>query len=295
LAAVDCFKRAVALDPKYALAWSGLADAYNLVGFYGLTSPETCLPQGKEAAQRAIELDPLLAEAHASLAVSHLLHDWDRARGESEFLRSLELKANNALARVWYGYFYLQCMAERFEEGAAQAKQAVDIDPLAASIRAMLAVSYVPIDGERCLDAALETLRIDPDHFLGRWVQITALNLLGRTEESVRVAESTLRMSARAAWVMGGLARIYARLGRRADAEALYMELRWRATREYVAPSILGWAAWAAGEHDEAIRLEQKAHAIGDPTLINANCWPDWAELREDPRFQAILRARGWT
>src|SRR5262249_40459316 len=138
------------------------------------------------------------------------------------------------------------------------------------------------------------TFRIDPDNFLGRWVQITALNLLGRYQECARVAEPTLRMSGRAAWVMGALARTFARMGRRADAEALYMELQWRARREYVAPSVLGWAAWAAGEQDEAIRLEEKAHAIGDPSLIAAKYWPDWAELREDPRFQEILRARGW-
>jgi TolB-like protein/Tfp pilus assembly protein PilF len=295
LASVECFKRAIALDPKYALAWSGLADAYNMIGLYGVASPETCLPQAREAAQRATELGPSLAEAHTSLAASHLLCDWDRARSESEFLRSLELKPDNALARGWYGYLYLQCAARRFEEGAVQLEQAVRIDPLSAWARALLAIAYVPVDADRCLEAALEALRIDPDHFLGRFVQMTALKLLGRPEESARVGESTLGMSGRAAWVMSGLARTYARMGRRADAEALYMELRWRARREYVAPAILGWAAWAVGEHDEAIRLEEEAHAIGDPILINANYWPDYADLREDPRFQEILRARGWT
>ena len=295
LASVECFKRAVALDPDYALAWSGLADAYNSAGFYGLASPETCLPQAKEGAQRAIELDPLLAEAHTSLAMSYLFRDWDRARSEREFLRSLELKPNNGLARVWYGYFYLQCVAGRFEEGVAQAAQAVRIDPLSAWFRAMLASTYLPIDADACLEAVQETFRIDPDSFLGRWMQMAALNLLGRSEEYAKVAESTLRMSGRAVWVMGALALSYARMGKRDDAEALYMELRWRARREYVAPAVLGWAAWAAGEHDEAIRLEEEAHAIGDPSLIVANYWPEFAELREDPRFQEILRARGWT
>src|SRR5262249_46215129 len=84
LGSVECFKKAVALDPKYALAWSGLADAYNSACFYGLASPETCLPQAKEAAERAIELDSSLAEAHMSLALSYLFHDWDRARCERE-------------------------------------------------------------------------------------------------------------------------------------------------------------------------------------------------------------------
>jgi tetratricopeptide (TPR) repeat protein len=292
--AVECFKRAVVLDPNYALAWSGLADAYNMVGLWGLASPETCLPQAKEAAHRAIELDPLLAKAHTSLAVSHLFHDWNRSRSKQEFLRSLELKPSSALARAWYGCLYFQWAAGHFEEGAAQAAEAVRIDPLSAWARGMLATTYVPIDADRCLEVALETLQIDPDSFLGRWIQMAAFNLLGRYDECARVAEPTLRMSGRAAWVMGALARTYAGMGKRADAKALYMELRWRASREYVAPAVLGWAAWAAGEHDEAIRLEEKAHAIGDPTLLAAKYWPDYAELREHPRFQEILRARGW-
>src|SRR5437016_12711925 len=105
---VEYFKKAVTLDPKYGLAWSGLADAYNMVAFYGLARPEACLPPAKEAAQRAIALDPLLAEAHTSLAMSHLFCDWDRSSAEREFLRSLELKPRNSLARSWYGLYYLQ-------------------------------------------------------------------------------------------------------------------------------------------------------------------------------------------
>ena len=114
---VEYFKKAVTLDPKYGLAWSGLADAYNMVAFYGLARPEACLPPAKEAAQRAIALDPLLAEAHTSLAMSHLFCDWDRSSAEREFLRSLELKPRNSLARIWYGMFFLHWVAGRFEEG----------------------------------------------------------------------------------------------------------------------------------------------------------------------------------
>jgi TolB-like protein len=291
---VEYFKQAVTLDPKYALAWSGLADAYNMVAFYGLARPETCLPPAKEAAQRAIALDPLLAEAHTSLATSHLLYDWDRSSAEREFIRSLELQPRNSLTRIWYGLFYLQWMAGRFEEGLAQANHAVQIDPLSAYARAMQSFTYLPVDVDRSLATALETLQIDPNHFLGHWAHLQALNLQGRFGEAAEVGESALKVSGRSGWMLASLARTYAQLGKREDSEALYMELRWRSKREYVAPAVLAYAAYAAGEQDEAIRCGQEAHALGDPTLIAAQYWPDFADLRKDNRFGEILISRGW-
>jgi TolB-like protein/Tfp pilus assembly protein PilF len=294
LPAVEYCKKAVTLDPKYALAWAALADAYNMVGFYGLARPEVCLSEAKQAAQQAIALDPSLAEAHTSLATSHLLYDWDRSSAEREFMRSLELQPRNSLARIWYGLFYLQWMAGRFEEGLAQATQAVQIDPLSAFARAMQSFTYLPVDGDRSLATALETLQIEPNHFLGHWAHLQALNLQGRFGEAAEVGESALKVSGRSGWMLASLARTYAQLGKRGDSEALYMELRWRSKREYVAPAVLAYAAYAAGEQDEAIRCGQEAHAIGDPTLIAAKYWPDFADLRKDSRFHEILISRGW-
>ena len=292
LPAVECFKKAATLDPKYALAWSGLADAYNMVGFYGLARPEACMPKAKEAAQRAIDLDPSLAEAHMSLALSHLLHDWDRPSAEREFLRSFELKPQSSLARTWFGLYYLHWASGRFAEGVTQAEQAVQIDPLSAWARGMLAVIYLQISAEISVKTARESCQIDPDFFTGHWVQMAGLNALGRCAEAAEVGEFTLRMFGRPLWAMASLARTYAHMGKRAEAQALYMELRWRANREYVAPLFLGVAAWAAGEKAEAIRFEQEALTTGDPAFIGASSWPDFAELREDPRFQEILRSR---
>jgi adenylate cyclase len=294
LPAVECFKRAVTLDPEYSLAWSALADALYMCAFYGLVKPEATLPHAKEAAKRSIEVDQSLAEAHTSCAISRLFSDWERTDAEREFLRSLELRPQYSVARMWYGLFYLQWAAGRFEEGLAQAKQGVQIDPLSAWARAMLALTYLPIDADRCVETALEALHIDPDSYLSRWAQMTGLNLLGRFAEATEIGELALRMFGRPLWIMASLARAYAQLGKRADSEALYMELRWRAKREYVAPLFLGLAASVAGQQDEAIRLAQEAAIIRDPTFLGARYWPDFAELREDARFQEILRSRGW-
>jgi TolB-like protein/Tfp pilus assembly protein PilF len=294
LPAAEYLKKAVTLDSKYALAWAALADAYNMVGFYGLVRPEACLPHAKKAALQAIALDPSLAEARTSLAMCHLFHDWDRSSAEKEFRRSLKLKPRNSLTRIWYGLYYLQWVEGRFEEGLAQATEAVQIDPLSPYARAIQAFTYLSVDVDRCLQTAQETLQIDPDSFLGRWAQLTALNSQGRLTEAAEVGESALNVSGRTAWMMASLARTYAKMGKPTDSEALYMELRWRSKREYVAPAVLAWAASAAGEQDQAIRYAQEAHAIGDPSLIAAKYWPDFVELRKDPRFLEILISRGW-
>jgi len=291
---VERFKQAVTLDAKYALAWSGLADAYNMVGFYGLARPEACLPHAKEAAEQAIALDPSVAEAHTSLAMSHLFHDWDRPSAEREFLHSLELKPRNSLTRGWYGLYFLQWGEGRFEEGLAQATQAVQIDPLSPYARAIQAFTYLPVDADRSLATALETIQMEPNSYLGYWAQLTALNLQGRFTEAAEVGESAMKLLGRSAWMLESLARTYACLGRRSESEALYMELRWRSKQEYVAPAVLALAAYAAGERDAAIRYGKEAHAIGDPTLTVAKYWPDFADLRTDSRFDEILISRGW-
>jgi len=291
---VEYFNKAVALNPKYGLAWSGLADAYNMVAFYGLAKPDACLPLAKEAAQQAIALDPLLAEAHTSLAMSFLLSDWDRSSAEREFLRSMELKPRNSSARIWYGTFCLYWVAGRFEEAIAETKEAVRIDLLSAYARAMQSFTYLPVDVDRSLATALETLQIEPNHFLGHWAHLQALNLQGRFGEASEVGELALKVSGRSGWMLASLARTYAAMGKRADSEALYMELRWRSKREYVAPAVLAYAAYAAGEQDQAIRYGEEAHAIGDPSLIAAKYWPDFADLRKDSRFEEILISRGW-
>jgi TolB-like protein len=293
-AAVESFKKAVTLDPKYGLAWSGLADSYNSMGFYGLAKPEDSLPQAKEAAQRAIALDPLLGEAHTPLAVSLLQFDWDRSGAEREFLRALELKPQNSLARCWYGLFYLQWAVGRFEEGLAQAERAIQIDPLSAWCRGMLGVAYLVIDANKSLSTALEAIRIDADAFLGHWVQMSALNAQARYSEAAQVGELGIKVFGRPPWMMASLTRTYSHLGRRSEAEAVYMELRARSKREFVSPVFLAVAACAAGQQDDAIRLAQQADEIGDPVLIGIKYWPDLAELRDDPRFQEILRRRGW-
>ena len=292
--ALECFKRAVARDPNYALAWCALADTHNLIGFYGLARPQKCLPDGKDAALRAVALGPAMSESHNSLALSLLFLDWDRVGAESEFLQALELNPRNAQARIWYGVFYLEWLEGRFEDGISQGRRAAELDPLSSYVHGTLACMFAPWDPEAAIDAAATALRIDSDCFLARWALLTAFNSQERFEEAVAVGEAALRASGRYPWMLASLSRTYANWERPAESEALYQELRWRSKREYISPVVLAWAAAAAGARDVALCYAQEANTVGDPVLLGAKYWPDFERLREDPRFDEIMKSRGW-
>jgi TolB-like protein/Tfp pilus assembly protein PilF len=290
------YKKAVTLDPGYGLAWSALADTYNMLGLYGLQKPADCLPQAKDAAAHAVALSPSLAESHNSLAMSHLLHDWDRQASEREFLIALELNPRYAQAKYWYALFLLHFALGRFEEGLSQTIQVIESDPLSGWARAMLACMYINVNQlDEAVRMAEAALQFEPDSFIARFALFTALNTQERYSEAATFAESVLTISGRHSWLMGSLALTYSELGRTADSDAIYEELRWRAKREYVSPGVLAWAASGNGQVEQAILHTQEAHAIGDPVLMAGKYWPSFARLRRDPRFNRILIERGWT
>ena len=295
--AVECFEEAVALDPDYALACAGLADSYTVLGYYGLARPETCMPRGIQAARRAVALDSSLAEAHTALAMASLMGTWNKAEAEREFLRALELNPKYLQARDWYALFYLQFAAGRLEEGVAQARQALDCDPLSSYANTLFgytcagAGKYTP--GVQACERAVE---LDSESFIARWAHHFTLHLSGRFEEAVRAGELALAMSGRHPWAMATLALTFADWGKPADAEALYAELAARGRRSFVSPSWLALAAAAVGLEDETIRHAREACEIRDPISIAvfSKWWRPWnARLRAHPRFCELLAGTG--
>jgi serine/threonine-protein kinase len=289
--ALECFKQAVALDAEYALAWAGLADAYTLLDFYGFTRPEGSSPRGKQPAKRAVELDSGLGEAHSALAVVYLMYDSDLAEAEKEFHRALELNPRYIQARDWYALFYLQLARGRLEKGIAQAKLALESDPLSGYTHAMLGMTY-SVAGRYA--EALQTLQrgveLEPESFLPRWSMHWTLHLSGRFAEAVAVGEEVLASSGRHPWAMATLAVTLADWGKPAAAEALYVELTARARGGYVQPAQLAIVGAAAGRQDEALRYARESVEIRDASVIwFSKYYPYNARLRADPRFREIL------
>lgn len=292
---LDCFQKAVELDPSYALAWAGLANACIMSAFFGFAPPKASLTKCKEAAERAVELNASLAEAHHAMACACFFHDWNHSQSAQEFLKALELNPRYIPARAQYGLFCLASAAGRFEECIAQLKQAVVSDPLSSYALTMLALVYAMAGRyAEALQPAQTASEIDPESFLAQWSLQNILHWQGDCERSIAVGRTALVISGRNPFAMAPLAVTYVECGRNREAKALYDELLARAEGEYVPPAQLAAPAAALGRLEEAIRFAREAFEMRDPWF---NIWckynPDFARLRGDLRFREILSAMG--
>jgi TolB-like protein len=293
--AVEWFKKAVALDPEYALAWAGIADAYTVLAMYGFIHPETSRPKWQEAARRAVAADSSLAEAHCALAFGKLLFDWEKTTAEREFLSALELNPSYIQARDWYAVFYLQLAAGRLADGIAHAKLALESDPLSCYVNTMLSFAYL-LAGEYAgaVRSAKRAVELDSESFLAWGALHLGLQLSGRFEEAVAAGQTAMAMAGRHPIATATVAVSLADSGKPAEAEAVYQELLARARREYVQPSMLAFAADAAARQDEAIQHVRQALAIGDASrCFLSSYWPLSPRLRRDSRIDRMLKENG--
>jgi serine/threonine protein kinase/Tfp pilus assembly protein PilF len=290
--AQDLFRKAVELDPAYSLAWAGLADAFTGLAITGSVSGSESKPQAMAAATRSIELDPGSAAGHSALACATLLYENNRTRARQEFERALELSPSYVLGRCWYACFYCQWARGEFEQGIAEARRALDIDPLSSYLSMILACCLCTAGR---LDEAIETARRavqqDPETFVARWILGVSLGTAGRFEEAVSTLEVAAAMSGRHSRALSSLAGVFGQWGKPSEASALHRELMDRASRGYISASYLALSAEAAGQREEALAFARRAWDERDPAFIlHARYFTEFRTLRSDPRFAAILR-----
>ena len=294
--ALQCFERAVELDPQYALPWSGLADARIALGFQGYEQPNATMPQAKEAALRAVALDPMLGEGHSSLATVYLLYDWNWSKAEEEFLRALELSPRSVQNLGRYALLYLAGARGRYDEAIAIAKRAVEIDPLSSYAHTFLTYAYIISgQGDEAVRAAATVLELGPSFFAH--LSMSGAQLVkGEFRQAIAAGEMAVALSGRHVSPLALLAATYGATGKTTEAKSIYAELLRRAAPGYVPAYWLALAAAAAGERDKAFGHLYDAVEIRDPQLINIkyNLIPLHLHLHEDPRFNDILARMNW-
>ena len=291
--AIEYFNQAINVDPKYALAYAGLADCYVLLTDYGVMAPKESAQKTKTAAMTALEIDDTLAEARTSLAFVKERYEWDFTGAEKEFKRAIELNPNYATAHQWYGES-LSSMG-RHQEAIAENKRAQELDPLALIINVALGARfYLARQYDEAVRQLLKTLELDPNfprvHFrLGlTYVQ------KGMYREAVAELQKTVELSGRDSIYVASLAYVYGMSGQKAEALKLLDELKQRSNREYVSPYYMAFAYVGLGEKDQAFAWLERACQERDFWLRLLKVDPVWDSLRSDPRFADILRRIGF-
>jgi TolB-like protein len=289
---LDLLQKAVELDPDYALAWAGVADAFTVLAYSGAVSGAESKARAMAAATRSLELDPTSAAGHTAMACVTLLFENNHALAKQEFERALELSPSYGMGRCWYALHYFQWARGDYEQGIAQARRALDSDPLSAYVMMILGACLFTAGR---LDEAIETchraLQQDADSFVARWALGISLGLAHRFEEAEVTLAAAARMSGRHPLALTALAGIFGQSGKAADAAALHRELMDRRARGYVSASHLALTAEAAGDREEAIAFARRAWDEREPPFILwARHFPQFRPLHSDSRFTAILR-----
>lgn len=281
--AIDLFRRAIEADPEYAPAYAGLSQAYVVIWNLGYLSDEEALPPAREAADRALALDPSLADAH--VADGRLLNtDFKSAEAMRAVERALELSPGHAPALAFYSSLLLN--ANDMEGSVAMARRAVEIDPLAVAVRRSLVarLAWAGLNDEAILEAE-RLLELDPNEADGHYYTGVALDNQGRYEEAIQSYERAIAINSEDPYYPAAVAYSHALLGDREQA----MASADKALEAGVPLKELALIYSAMGDMDTAFEWLARAAEAEPGTLFNMDADPTSDALRADPRYEQII------
>lgn len=290
--AISYFQQAIAVDPSYALAYVGLADAH----FSSLAANRPSnefFPQARAAAQKAIEIDDTLGAAHAQLGFIIFWYDWDWAASENKFKRALELDPDGADTHLFYAH--LLSNTGRHAEALAEAKRARELDPLNLRINALEAQFLIHAGRtDEALTRLQETLKIDTNYFLAHLYSSSAYIEKGMYSEAISEARRAREISgARSKYSEAFLGYALAKSGNKAEARSILAGLLKSPAERYASPYHIALIYNGLGEHDEALAWLERAYAQRSPGIVFLKVEPKWNNLRSEPRFQDLLKRMG--
>ncbi len=289
---IEYFERAIAKDPTYAVAHTGIADSYFILGWYSYLSPKEAFPKAKAAAVKALEIDDALAEAHNSLAYLKLDYDWDWLGAERGFKRAMTLNPAYATAHHWYAE-HLTAMG-LFDEAEAEMKRAQELDPLSLIINAFGGwIFYMARRYDQAVEQCQKTLEMDPNFAVARLWLGQAYEQKAMYAEAIAEFQKSIAISGRSTFLVAALGHAYAASGNRGEAMKILEELRQLSKQRYVAPYFMAVIHKSLGENDQAFEWLEKAYEERSSWLVFLKVEPRLDSLRADPRFQNLLRCVG--
>lgn len=291
--AIKAFEQAVEEDPGYVLPWIGIADSYILLGWQGAIPPRKAWAKSREAAMKALELAPELAEAHSCLGTVLAVDDLDWSGAEGCFLRAIELDPDCAHAHHWYAMCVLGPQV-RAAEAMREVERSVELQPLSLSAMGSAAwVHYLAENYELAVERCEKTLELDSEHFQALWCLASALRELGRHQECMKALQKMQTYVSEEPIVLGSQGHLYAATGHAEKAHEMLRRLEEQSRQRFVSPLYRAWIYTALKDFDSAFEALDAAFEARDFTLYSLRTSKALKPLREDRRFADLLRRLG--
>ena len=287
----EYFEDAIRIDSNYAPAYAGLANYYRL---NSELSPIITMPQARQFALRAVELDPSLADAHLALGGIYFFGDWDWVKADREFKSALELDPGNSEAHRSYAY-YLTALGRR-QEAMSEIQRALEVDPLYIATQITAGwVFYFSRQYDQAITQCQQSLELDPNS-AGAYDCLGSSYLAeGDHEKAIAASQRAYTLSGNAATRAVGLGEAYALGGRKSDAQTVLQQLRQQSANRFVPPLFISRIDLALGEHEQALAHLEEAYQKRDPYLVWLKAERAFDLLRSDPRFKDLLRRVGFS
>ena len=288
---VEYFQEAVHKDPQYAAAYLALGEAYAVLAGNTIAAPDEVVPKAKQAENRALELDPGLGEAYATLAHLEFFYDWNPENSERLFRRAIELSPNDAIAHHWYGILLMG--EKRFDEAEHEFRSALETDPLSLATAAGLAnVYFYSRRYDQTISQARQILEINSNFPMGH-------DLVGMADEQKGMYDDAATEYQKYFDLGGGgdarmhLAHLYAVMGKQSEARKLLREMEHPANGEFASPYDIASVYAALGEKTAALDWLERAYKSHAAMIALAGVDPLLNPLRSEPRFEALLHRAG--
>jgi tetratricopeptide (TPR) repeat protein len=285
---LDYFRRAIALDPNYALAYDGLSYYYQLIEDLFVPVGDA-MPKSKEAARKALEIDDRIADSHVEMGAVYTFYDFDWAAAEREFKRAIELEPNYAPAHEYYSWLLVSLA--RTGDALAESRRAEQLDPLSAEIASF--TGWWLYLARRYDDAIVQLnkcLELDPNYWVCHWIMGEAYEGKGRFSEAIAEEAKVLQIDSRINWAIAESARADVLSGKRGDARQKLDELLALSKRSHVSKYCFVTIYAALGEKSQALDALDEAYAERSEFLDFLKTDPKLDNLRSEPRFQDLVR-----
>jgi TolB-like protein/DNA-binding winged helix-turn-helix (wHTH) protein/Tfp pilus assembly protein PilF len=291
--AIGYFEQAIARDPQYALAFSGLADAYLLLPFFSVTTrPLEVLPRALAAVEKALRYGEGFASVHTTMASAKLWYAWDWVAAEAAFKHALTLNPNDAGAHRRYAWFLMT--RGRQQDAIAVMHRAHELNPLSAGIiRNVGLVFYWARQYEQAIAHFRKALEMDPNVRTAYSGLVYASLQQGLTAQALDVCQQIIDRWGRTPWTLWDLGYTLAVSGQRDKAREVLVELHAQTQHTYVKPLVFAWIAIGLDETEQALAWLEQAYAERDPHLTLLNADPVYDPLRTVPRFITLVQKIG--